>query len=236
MIHLYVEHLTNIRTLSLQASLSTASNKETKATFSADGSLLILAHDNEFASVTLPINLSPNKRSNVELTIPAIPSKTLTFRISLEEKDRPNSNDLLQTAQDEDAIPWTAEALTPFTEVQCRNCHAPLIHRGQIQSWKDLPSEGWAEMMEFWHCHKPHEPHNHETDEKLNKGYAAGSQLALTSGVGMVDPLDFLLSSEDCSNIQVSTSPISPIQTESLFALFRSMQTNGPKRTDTPAP
>ena len=71
-----------------------------------------------------------------------------------------------------------------------------------MRDWKDLPSEGWAEMMDFWHCHKPDEPHMHDHGS-LKKGYAANSQLALKQGIAMVDANDFLLASEDCQDIAV---------------------------------
>jgi ubiquitin-protein ligase E3 D len=208
MIHLYSEHLLNIRTLSIQASLSTVSNKETKATLSADGSILTLSHEGEQASINLPINLSPNKQSNVTLTIPAVPSKELSFRVNLEQKeDQPDGP--LSNGQHEggNIIPWTAEQLTSSAKVLCRYCDVSIIEPERIYAWKDLPSEGWAEMMDFWHCHKPHDPHEHAD---VNRGYTSGSKLALEAGVGMVDPLNFLFLPDECEHIQVSLNPLFP--------------------------
>ncbi len=85
MIHLYVEHLLNIRTLSIQAVLSTVSGRETDVTVSADGSILTISHEGEMASVKLPINISPSAQSRAVLTIPAVPSKNLTFRVQVEQ-------------------------------------------------------------------------------------------------------------------------------------------------------
>lgn len=203
MIHLYIEHLLNIKTLSIQASLSTVSNKETKATLSADGQILTLSHEDETASIQLPINISPNRQSNVRFTIPAIPSKELSFRVQLEEKPGvqngalshgdPNSGNL---------VPWSAGSLTAETNLCCANCSAVIVERGRVRSWKDLPSQGWAEMMEFWHCHKPHEPHNHDEGE-IKKGYTPGSRLSIERGVGLVDLVDFIFASEDCTHVAV---------------------------------
>lgn len=102
----------------------------------------------------------------------------------------------------ETAIPWTATSLSHEVELQCKTCHAEILPRRQIQAWKDLPSEGWAEMMEFWHCHKPNEPHDHEhqTDKK---GYSADSKLAITPSVGLVNATSFVLAADDCKNIKV---------------------------------
>ena len=237
MIHLYAEHLLNIRTLSIQAVLSTVSSKETKATLSADGKTLTLTHQGESASIKLPINLSPNKQSNITLTIPAVPSRQLSFRVNLEEKEGV-ANGCFRNGDVDDAnvIPWTADQLTTETEVCCRSCGSVLVKRGKIQSWKDLPSEGWAEMMDFWHCHKPHEPHDHDSHSEVKKGYAADSQLALESGVGIVDPMDFLFVAEDCKNVTVGTD--FPFRSCSIFphTLTSALSWGQFKRTGTLAP
>lgn len=238
MIHLYAEHLLNIRTLSVQAVLPTVSNKETKATLSADGSILTLTHEGESASIKLPINLSPNRPSKVILTIPAVPSRELSFRIQLEEKEGAVDGVLSNCTHSEtgNVVPWTANSLSHDTEICCNCCGNVLVERGNVREWKDLPSEGWAEMMEFWHCHKPDEPHlDAHLDSK--KGYTANSRLALESGVGMVDVADFLLAAEDCQNLVVGwpslslPSPLFPIT----FLKYASKQTDK-KRTGALAP
>ena len=219
MIHLYVEHLLNIRTLSIQAALSTVSNKETKATLSADGATLNLTHEGESACIKLPINLSPKQESKVKITIPAVPSRELSFRVQLEEKDGEERNLLSNVVREGgNVIPWTANSLTDDTEVCCGSCNCVLFERGNIQTWKDLPSEGWAEMMEFWHCHKPHEPHSHLNGD-LNKGYAAGSKLAIESGVGLVDVADILFAADDCKNITVGPTLLHSLPLHSSFLL-----------------
>ena len=211
MIHLYIGHLLNIKTLSIQASLSTVSNKETKATLSADGKLLTLSHEDETASIQLPINISPNRQSNVRFTIPAIPSKELSFRVQLEEKPGVQHSALSNGDHDNgNLVPWNAGALTAETAVCCGRCSTVIVARGKVQTWKALPSQGWAEMMEFWHCHKPHEPHDHTAGE-VKKGYAAGSKLAVGTGVGLVDLMDFIFAVEDCDNATVSSIPLHPL-------------------------
>lgn len=210
MIHLYAEHLLNIRTLSIQASLSTVSSRETKATLSADGNILTLLHDGERASITLPVTL-PGDHSDATLTIPAAPTKDLSFRLQVQEKQ--GSTGLLSNGQADDGVidPWTAGSLTPTTEVNCAKCNTTFIPRGRIQQWKDLPSEGWAEMMDFWHCHKPDVPHDHDQDNTAghNKAYSASGKLAIESGVGLVGALDFVFAAEDMQNVEVRSCLIS---------------------------
>jgi hypothetical protein len=153
--HIYAEHLINIRTLTIQATLPSPSNDNTACTLSAHGHVLTLTHQGETASIALPVAVPAH--ASTSISTPAVSSKGLTFRVRLEHdvtlQDRQNS---------ETVIPWTAASHFHNVELHCKNCRTVLIPPGKIQTWKDLPSEGWAEMMEFWHCHKPNEPHNHE--------------------------------------------------------------------------
>lgn len=208
-IHLYIEHLLNIRTLSIQASLPTSSTQTTHASISADKSTLTLTHDDETASIKLPINLSPRQESKISLDIPPVPQKELNFRVQLEEKENSELTDGLDR-EDNIVVPWTADQLTSDTEICCKACGSVVVERGKIKQWKDLPSEGWAEMMDFWHCHKPDHPdgpHDHGADGELKKGYAAGSRLALEPCVGMVDALHLVVVADDCINVKVGSTP-----------------------------
>lgn len=190
--HVYAEHLINIRTLTIQVSLPSPSGQDTA--ISAHGNVLSLSHRGETSSVTLPIS-SPAQ--DARLSIPPVPSKDLNFRVRLAD-----TGSLQDSPSSETVIPWTAATLSPQVELQCNNCHAVVLQRAKIQTWKDLPSEGWAEMMEFWHCHKPNEPHNHE-QQTDKKGYSAESTLAISPSVGLVNATSFILAAEDCNNIKV---------------------------------
>lgn len=200
-IHLYAEHLVNIRTLSIQASLSTATNQETRAVLSAEGTKLSLSHEGETATIELPIRV-PGGQSKATFVLPPVATKEISFRISLEEK--PGSNFLRGSNEQEtdDIVPWTATSLTADTEIRCKSCNAVITSRGKVQLWKDLPSENWAEMMDFWHCHRPDVPQNHDHKTPV-KGYSADSRLVIQPGVGMIDPVDFVLAVEDCENLTV---------------------------------
>ena len=191
-IHIYAEHLINIRTLTIQISLPT--NSDGSTALSLDGSILALSHQGETAKITLPVSIPDSER--VKLRVPPAPSTNLSFRMRLDGTSPQN------TQSTETIIPWTATSLSHEVELRCKTCHVEILPRRQIQTWKDLPSEGWAEMMEFWHCHKPNEPHDHEhqTDKK---GYSANSMLAITPSVGLVNATSFVLTADDCKNIKV---------------------------------
>ncbi|KAI6876974.1 hypothetical protein KC318_g16407, partial [Hortaea werneckii] len=210
-IRLYAEHLQNIRTLSIQASLATFSNTETKATLSADGSELSLSHEGETATIHLPITV-PGGHNDATLTIPSAPSKELTFRVSLSEKPGSNLLGERPPAGSETIVPWMSSHLSARAEISCANCQTVLIPRGAVTQWKDLPSEGWAEMMDFWHCHKPDVPHHHDhhdahsVDGSAGRGIGANSKLAVERGVGLVGPLELLFAKEDTRSIKVSST------------------------------
>ncbi len=110
------------------------------------------------------------------------------------------------------AVPWSALDLVPGCEVRCRTCRAVVVEQGKLAEWKDLPSENWAEMMEFWHCHKP-DHHHHDADKNgvdsaghgkatptglAARGYGASSTIAAQRGIGFVDLMAFAFAEEDC--------------------------------------
>ncbi len=69
-----------------------------------------------------------------------------------------------------------------------------------------MPSEYWAEMMDFWHCHKLHDHGSHNGDEHTAaKGYAAATKVTAESGIGLVDISFLLFAEKDCHGVQVST-------------------------------
>ena len=121
-------------------------------------------------------------------------------------------------------------ASTP--SISCVSCSTPLISRGTITKWKDLPSDGWAEMMDFWHCHKPDLPHRQHGDDavhttaetqKVNEGAAAAgrgisatSRLAVERGVGLVGVMDLLFAAEDCKLLNVGN----PIHSFSMYPSY----------------
>jgi hypothetical protein len=194
-IELYSELLTNIRTVTLVASLRTDSNRETTAELSADGQTITISHEGHSASIRLPTQMTGG--GTAALTLPARPSKDLTLRLQLEEK----APGLLKfESGDENLVPWPASAMND--EIQCRTCGTRLIKKDAVGEWKDLPNENWAEMMDFWHCHKPHE-HSHDHRTSNAKGYSSSNKFEAVTGVGLVGLSYVVLAPNDCTNIKV---------------------------------
>ena len=215
-ITLYAELLLHIRTVTLFASLRTNFSRSTDAKLSSDGSYITVSHDGQSASIRLPVNIEGGGEAALELPSQP-PTKELTLRLQLEERE---GSDLLGALQREDRqaniVPWDGASLNDAQDVEltCKSCEGVIVSKGKIRQWKDLPNENWAEMMDFWHCHKPdeHHLHDHSHDEVVGqKGYAAGNRLQAVDGVGFVDLATFLLAEQDCDGAQVSyTFPFIP--------------------------
>ncbi|TKA64041.1 hypothetical protein B0A49_09871 [Cryomyces minteri] len=189
-ISLYAELLFHIRAVSFIASLQTNSSKTTRAELSADGEHINLTHDGEVATIRLPTKIAGG--GSAALTLPAVPSKELTLRLQLEER----SPGLLRIdGGSANVVPWCASSLNEGTRVHCRECQSVLLGPQRVSEWKDLPSESWAEMMDFWHCHKPNVEHPvGDEDAQGRKGYAASSHLIMPNVPETTRPLQLVCS------------------------------------------
>ncbi|KAF2270454.1 hypothetical protein CC78DRAFT_528227 [Lojkania enalia] len=209
-ITLYAELLLHIRTIALFASLHSLHTRETKAKLSADGSSITVTHEGESATTRLPIKVKGS--GDAALSLPAKPpSKELTLRLEIGENEGSNFFGAVQAEERKvNIVPWDGSSLNSKRnlEIRCRLCENPVVPCGKIREWRDLPSENWAEMMDFWHCHKPdeHHLHDHTHEETMGKkGYAAGNRLTAVNGVGFIDLVSFLLKEQDCIGIELST-------------------------------
>lgn len=199
----YAELLTNIRQVSVGCSLPSPCSPSTEASVSADGRKFTLRHEDEQCSVQLPGGVAPSPALPIQKT----GSQSLSWRLPL--FPAAGSKKALPQQEDAQTTPWSASDLQPEWAVKCRNCQAPIVSDGAIKVWKDLPSENWAEMMEFWHCHKPddhshNQAHGEDPEHLAGRGYGANSRISGQEGVGLVDLTSFLLSKRDCANITVS--------------------------------
>ena len=221
-ITLYAELLLHIRAVTLFASLRTFHTHETKAQLSADGSSITVSHEGESATVRLPVKVQGG--GDAVLSLPAQPpGKDLTLRLQIEEKE---GTSFLGGVRTEDRVanivPWDGASLNAMKNagIVCRICNGVLVRSGKVGEWRDLPNENWAEMMDFWHCHKPdeHQLHDHTHETAVGKkGYAAGNRLKAIEGVGFVDLASFLLREQDCEGAEVGD-----ISSAYLYRLFLS--------------
>lgn len=208
-IHLYAELLTNIRTVTLVASLHTESNKETRIELEGDGDVIKITHEGITASLRLPTRMTGG--GTAALTLPPRPVKDLSIRLKVEETE---PGLLVLAHADENIVPWNAGALDDASSLDCVRCGARFLtldgEGKKVKEWRDLPAEGWAEMMDFWHCHKPHE---HEDAGKhdsaiAEKGYsAANSKLSVNEELGFAGLTYFVVAPESCEGLEVRLNP-----------------------------
>lgn len=202
---MYAELLSNIRQISVIVALEEPCDSSTKVKLSADGRRFILHHAGETSSLSLPGQVPASS----QLQEPTLGSKELTWRLPLTgQPTRPSMGNV----QSNDA-PWSAKCLGEEMEFLCRDCRAVVVRGGSIRVWRDLPSENWAEMMDFWHCHKPDVPVTNSSSDlnggagveksMANRGYGANTKFTPTPGIGFIDLTTFLLVDTDCTNIQV---------------------------------
>jgi ubiquitin-protein ligase E3 D len=193
---IYAELLSQIRQVSVGCALPSPSSASTRATISSDGAKLTITHDGIWRSVQLPGRVQAPSQlpilkqglASLSWRLPLVSSPDVVARPSLENP----------------VIPWSASDLKPLSSIGCRECKAIIVRQKRLLVWKDLPSENWAEMMEFWHCHKPHD-HKHEDPEGLaTRGYGANSKIVAKAGVGFVDLTSFLISKDDLNGSSVS--------------------------------
>lgn len=215
---LYAELLSNIRQISLAVSLGSASDAFlTRVVVAADGENVELNHHGQSHTLRLPSKVAIG---GAILPIQRPGASTLSWRLPLGQATNAD-------ASSTDSSTWTATDLKAGSQVACRQCHAIVVNRDVVKVWKDLPSENWAEMMEFWHCHKPddhdhdHDGHHHHQDKANGdattgqnakaddtslaaRGYGASSVISAQQSVGFIDLTTLLFIEQDCSNITVS--------------------------------
>lgn len=194
--HIYAELLINVRIITLFVQVSPhAAGSEVSVALSNDGAGVKLLCQNDIIHVPLPTKVSLSQSGDHRF-LPA-DSQEKSIRLSLDQSWHQSQDPV------KDATPWSASGLRDVECAHCRKCRRDIIRPGVISAWKDLPSENWAEMMDFWHCHKPDETVSFTDTAKVQeqKGYSASNKLAAQAGLGFVDISHLLLAREDCSNI-----------------------------------
>lgn len=212
-IFLYAEVLTNIRQVTLYASLQTAqTTNETLLHIASDKKRVTVREGDVISGIYLPTEIS----GTADVTIARGKKKEISVRLEIGDTSELLPRDDVATAIE---VPWSAQDLTSETTIECKKCQATIVATGKVSLWKDLPSENWAEMMDFWHCHKPHDE-NRNDDAAEAKGYSSRSQLAVFPGTGLVDTVSFLLHKSNCMGLMVRIAPM-PIDSVPVFDLRR---------------
>lgn len=205
---IYAELLSNVRRVSVACDGPLFGANTASASVSADSlSLTVRNHEIE-NTLQLPDRVVAAEDAAQFLRVQNKPSRCYEWSLPLAPPSGRVTREAPRGAAPEAqaaATPWTAQDLVAGSSIHCRGCQTTLVAGGKIETWKDLPSENWAEMMEFWHCHKPHDHEHHDDHGLASRGYGANSRLSGQEGVGLVDLTSLLFSQSDCSDITVSS-------------------------------
>ena len=268
-LYLHAEFLPNIRQITLYVSLpgtATFDGISPDVQLSQSRKAVTVSLQRPFQDVSetikLPARVSDASRGVLQTSTGPAPdtggkSYDFSFRMQVDAKDE------MLAPRDElidDFVPWTADGMSSSTRIRCRGCAQnflkPSLASESISDksdetspqgwiWKDLPSGNWAEMMDFWHCHKPDPHEGHEKDEKdsalqiedqtaQTKGYGADSQVVAIPGTVLVDVATFLLTELDCIGLEKVRSIslfLFPVMTfDSMFCFCYSIPQTGQLR------
>lgn len=224
-IFVHAELLPNIRQLTLHVSLPNSASeidiRESTITLSESCravTVFTLHQDVELVeTLKLPVKVTDASRRNlsfsghrVDIGEPKAQTAEYSFRLQVDPNDAgltvPN-----QGLQEDDYISWTANDMSTCVALHCRFCKQMILDTASNSwQWKDLPSGNWAEMMDFWHCHKPDvHPDDKEGQKDIEaqtasvKGYGAANRVVATPQTGLVDVASFLVTESDCHNVKV---------------------------------
>ncbi|ODV80704.1 uncharacterized protein CANTADRAFT_4718 [Suhomyces tanzawaensis NRRL Y-17324] len=120
-------------------------------------------------SITLPTPITNAlKLTNLKSTTQKCLSVTMAVPSSV-----PKPVGEAQSFMAQNSTKWSCKDLQQKTPVDgnnqriftfsCGNCDVPLVQSSDFK-FMDMPSEFWYEMMDFWHCHKPHNNHSTTKD------------------------------------------------------------------------
>ena len=208
---IYAELLLNLRQITICISTDPEHKLDTKLSLTCDNTSLEVHHGGQVSCIRLPAKIS----TAASLDTPAQRAQELSLRLPLAVPTQ------LVRAGRSRSFPLSAATLSRTAQLLCQACGSVLVHAGSIRQWKDLPHEDWAEMMDFWHCHKPEPPATKEKggSSAAEKGYAASNRLTAQPGVGLVAVSSILLASEECRGMTVRFEIFSSLEFYSLTCL-----------------
>lgn len=161
-VNYYVELLSRIKSISViveeedqKASLSVDS------LIQVDSKLLKLKVKNQDSSIFIPLPIEVPQIPNLSSCFKQ-KNNIVSIRLPLVDSivDR-STNSLMSISTN---YKWNSSYLRKSVQIyqfNCLECDNVLIDSSQVSSVLDMPSEIWAEMMDFWHCHKPESKTNY---------------------------------------------------------------------------
>lgn len=220
----YAELLENIKSIAISIDLPSPSDPTTRLDLTSSA-LLTVHHNGQSTLITLPGNVAPLAARVLQRPVPG--QEKLSYRLPVAPSPPPPPH-----LPADGLIPWTAMELNrglknvAFT---CRACNAEVIPKGKMNTWKDLPSSNWADMMDFWHCHKPDPSDSRQGGGGGTNKYSAWQKgYTIEAGSALVDLTRFLLDERDCVD---AVEALEVILTSPLFLVSCNGQKEGHRST-----
>lgn len=194
----HAELLSNIRSITVSINLPSPSNLSTKLT-RLTPSQLQLHHNEKTTTINLPADIALSTATLLEKSRTMVGETKLSYRLPVSPGSCPTSPKV--STGSENYVPWSAVSLSSSIQdvsIRCKFCSSELVPGEKINTWKDLPSSNWADMMDIWHCHKPEtESKQSDTGDRytgLHGGYVA------VEGTALVELTYFLVAKENCGS------------------------------------
>ncbi|KAF3938542.1 hypothetical protein ABW19_dt0208052 [Dactylella cylindrospora] len=181
----FCELLSNIKQVSVSIDTQDAQTTPTSVSLHPSRRALTITLGNQTSHLILPI---PVDHASKFIT----PSTSYRLPVAQSILSPKSFEHILESPP----VPWDAASLTKELSIHCTTCTTRIVPPGSVKEWKNLPSEFWADLMDLWHCHKPHDENGHEGGK-----YAGVGRIIATKEIGLVDPMYFLLCPDDCENI-----------------------------------
>lgn len=194
----HAELLSNIKSITVSINLPSPSNLSTKLT-RLTPSQLQLHHNGKTTTFNLPADITLSATTLLEKSIIMVGETKLSYRLPVSHGSCPTSPET--SAGLENYVPWSAVSLSSSTKdvsIRCKFCSSELVPGEKINTWKDLPSSNWADMMDIWHCHKP-ETGSKQSDAGDRYAGLHGGYVAV-QGTALVELTYFLVAKENCGN------------------------------------
>lgn len=156
-----VDYLPRLGTLSINMDVADGSAKISRVSLIGPNELVVVLGSTRY-KIDLPISITDNNTKITQLI-----SKDGSLSIKMNVGSEINES-FMNHLIDSDLQKWSVKDLLSKTSINpesqknefrflCHGCNASIIDSTQA-NFRDMPSELWYEMMDFWHCHKPHNP------------------------------------------------------------------------------
>lgn len=178
----FSEYLPRLSSISIKLNY-TETAQDLRGITIRDGKLVVTSISNTYY-INIPIQIAAP--DDIKITSINASNGTLSLGLKISKTEDPQNTSFMDLI-DSSLQKWSVKDLlqkTPrnssnanvFT-FRCYNCDKDIVDSSNYNKFLDMPSELWYEMMDFWHCHKPH---NHtDTKKDYNGGLKPNSKEAI---------------------------------------------------------